>query len=543
MFDSFMSLSVRWKLQLSFFMVTMVTTIYNRVLASHELEKMVEITRSHGVPQQVISQLEANHSAYIFNSFWESGIEFAFQFMLIGLLANMFVRPIIALCTSLKAVEAGDLTREVANTSRDEIGVLEKSFNDVLARLNNIMREIDDSGRHMGQSAYQITKISNEIAEVSRQEQSRSVEVTNATAELHKISSMVQESAASATERARQTESQANEGIKTVQRNIEEMETTALEVNRASTEMAELAQAADKIHSIIDAIKNIAGQTNLLALNAAIEAARAGEAGRGFAVVADEVRKLAEKTNSSAVEVSDIVGLLTGKVSQVTEAMNVVVEKVHANQQVASETATVIQSMVSQVTDSAEASLGISDASKQQLEYLNMLSHTLDNLFATIAENSSKVEATAVIGDNLFVVTQKLNSVMAEFTFNALKVAETVSNEHRKFPRAESNLLVEVVQGDSMVGAVTCDFSLTGAQLLLPAELPPQNKVSLRVYLPNNDLDQYEKQPPIMLTGRIAWQRKQDDRNLCGIEFIDLDDSKRRNLKSCFDFYNKAAEF
>lgn len=541
--DKFLALSVRWKLQLSFFMVTMITTIYNRMLASHELEKMVEITRHNGVAQQVIQQLEANHTAYIFNSFWESGIEFVFQFMLIGVLANMFVRPILALCTSLKAVEAGDLTKQVVINSKDEIGELEKSFNDVLAKLNNIMREIDDSGRHMGQSAYQITKLSHEIAVVGQQEQNRSAAVNSATDELNRISSTVQESAVAAVQRAKETESQANTGILTVERNIEEMEHTAQEVNHAATEISELASAADQIHAIIDAIRNIAEQTNLLALNAAIEAARAGEAGRGFAVVADEVRKLAEKTNSSAVEVSNIVGLLTGKVTQVTAAMNVVVEKVHANQQVAAETAEVIRSMVNQVTQNADASLGISTASKQQLEYLHMLGQTLENLFATIAESSAKVEATSVIGNDLFYVTQKLNSVMSGFNFNAVKGIDSTPNESRKHPRAQDNLLVAATQGGKTLEGVTCDFSMSGVQLALQSALQEKQPVELRIYLPDNNLDQYENQQPCLFTGRVLWQRRQGDRNLCGIEFTRLDDSRRQRIKQCFDFYNKVAEY
>jgi methyl-accepting chemotaxis protein len=543
MLDKLMSLSIRWKLQIGFFTVTMITTIYNRLLASNELGEMVEITRHHGVDPHVIRLLEANHSAYIFNSFWESGIEFGFQFLLIGILANLFVGPIIALCGALKSVEAGDLTKEVANNSRDEIGILEKSFNDVLARLNRIMREIDNSGRHMEQSAYQIARISYEIAEVNKKEASRSAAVSSATEELHKISTTVQESAQSATERATQTEAQANAGITTVERNIEEMEQTALEVNRAATEIADLAQAANQIHNIIGAIKNIAGQTNLLALNAAIEAARAGEAGRGFAVVADEVRKLAEITNSSAEEVSAIVGLLTGKVDQVTAAMNTVVEKVHANQQVAGETAVVIRSMVLQVTASADASLAISEASKQQLDYLMMLSDTLDNLFSTIRESSAKVESTAVIGDNLYFVTQKLNAVMSDFTFNITKETEAGQNENRKFPRAHNNLLVEVIEGDTRLEGVTCDFSMSGIQLALPSLLTGQGKVSLCIYLPNGDLDKYKHQPPILFSARIAWQRDVDSRHLCGFEFIELDDIKRKSLKICFDYFNKNDEF
>ena len=543
MLEKFMSLSIRWKLQLSFFMVTMVTTIFNRMLASHELDKMVEITRANGVPKQVVDQLSANHSAYIFNSFWESGIEFAVQFMIIGVLATHFVRPILSLCKSLKAVGEGDLTKGVENKSRDEFGVLEKSFNDVLAHLNKIMREVDDSGRHMGQSAYQIAAISHDIAEVNKKEQSRSRAVTDATGELRKISGKVQESAQSATERAMQTEQRANEGINTVQRNIEEMEQTAHEVNRAATEIAELVQVADQIHNIIGAIKTIAGQTNLLALNAAIEAARAGEEGRGFAVVADEVRKLAEKTNSSAVEVSQIIAQLTGKVMQVSDSMNVVVGKVHANQQVAGETASVIRGMVEEVSVSAEATRGISEASKQQIDNLAMLNDTLDNLFATLRESSAKVETTATIGDDLYTVTKRLNNLMTGFVFDKTWEIEPAQHEKRGYPRAHNNLLVKVAQGDLNLEGVTRDFSLTGMNLALPNPLDKNKKINLDIYLPHEDLLQYENQIPVNLAGRVAWQRAENGSHLYGVEFVEMDENKRRYLKTCFDFFHKKAEF
>jgi methyl-accepting chemotaxis protein len=543
MLEKILSMSIRWKLQLGFFMVTMITTIYNRVLASHELEKMVEITRADGVAKQVTDHLEANLSAYIFNSFWESGIEFIIQFILIGVLANIFVRPIQALCNSLKAVEKGDLTKGVKNTSHDEIGVLEKSFNDVLASLNKIMREVDDSGKHMGQSAYQIATISQEIAEVSKQEQSRSAAVNEATEELQKISSKVQESAQFTTERAKFTEEHANQGIQTVQKNIQEMELTAQQVNHAAAEIAELAKTADQIHHIIDSIKTIAGQTNLLALNAAIEAARAGEAGRGFAVVADEVRKLAEMTNSSAVEISEIISQITGKVMQVTSAMNVVVEKVHANQQVAGDTASVIHVMVGQVAETAEASRNISESSKLQIEKLAMLSETLEKLFFTMNESSSKVETTATIGSNLHAVTQRLNDLMSGFSFEQLTIIEPTQNEKRRSPRAHNNLLVKISQGSQKLEGITNDFSMTGMKLSLPHPLEPDVRLDLGIYLPYGDVEKYKSQIPVNLIGRIAWQRDVGNVNLCGVEFVQLDEAKRGYLKTCFSFFNKKAEF
>lgn len=539
----YLALSIRWKLQFGFFFVTMVTTVYNRILASHELGNMVEIARTNGVAAQVISQLEANHSAYIYNSFWESGLEFALQFFLISIVAKAFVRPIQALCNSLKAVVQGDLTREVTVTSHDEIGVLEQNFNEVLSRLNHIMREVDASGREMGQSAFQIAKISHEIAEVGRSEQSRSAEVSNVTSQLQQISQSVQTQANDAAARAQQTEERAREGIRMVQKNISEMEGTTQEVNQAAQKIFELAQSAEKIHEIIGAIQTIAKQTDLLALNAAIEAARAGEQGRGFAVVADEVRKLAEGTTRSASEVSQIIGQLSGRIEQVTASMKVVVTRVHENQQVAGQTAQVIEHMAGEVAQTASANNGISTASGEQISNVTLLQERLAHLFATLNESSAKVETTAAIGDSLHKVTGTLNQLMAGFTFDSVNVIEAAQNERRTCPRATNRLLVSVMQNGKTSECSSLDFSLTGMRLLLSSKLEDAHPVDMEVCLPQDDLSLYEKQEPLKLRGRVSWQRVEDGKPQCGITFEGMSDMASRKLRDCFSYYHKTAEF
>lgn len=543
MLNWLLGLSVRWKLQIGFFSVTMVTTVYNRILAAHELNAMIDIARAGHAPASVIQQLEANSSAYVFNSFWESGLEFVFQFFLIAFVANLFVRPIISLCQSLDSLEKGDLTHHVENKSRDEIGVLEKIFNSVLSRLNKIMREIDDSGKNMGQSAYQIAKISHEIAEVSKQQDNRSAEVIADMQQLHQISSSVQNQAVDAAERSHKTEELAREGIETVQRNIGEMEQTAIEVGRASEEIQDLERAAQAIHHIIDAIKDIAGQTNLLALNAAIEAARAGEQGRGFAVVADEVRKLAERTTSSAVEVSDIIGQLVSKVQHVTGTMQVVVDKVRVNQEVAGETAGAIERMVGEVLETGHVNQRISEASRQQLEQFERLQATLETLFSILRESGAKVEATAAIGDTLTQVASKLNSLIAEFTFSHDTVITARPNEHRRYPRAHDSLLVQVNQGRGESEAIAQDFSLSGLRLSLSGLLDENLPIELRLFLPQGDLQQYENQVPLRLRARLAWQKEEMGKAYCGLEFVGLDDTSRSRLREGFAFFNKNAEF
>lgn len=543
MINWFKALSIRWKLQFGFFMVTMVTTVFNRLLASHELGQMVELARKGGVDRQVISQLEANHNAYIFNSFWESGLEFMLQFILIGFVASLFVKPIKSLCVALKEVEKGDLTREVEHLSRDEMGTLEVSFNDVLAKLNHIMREVDESGKEMEQSAFQIARISRAIAEVGRKEQSRSDEVNIATRQLHEISESVQARATGATVRAQETATRAHEGIDIVHRNISEMDGTVREVNQAALKIAELEKSAAQIHAIITTIQAIAEQTNLLALNAAIEAARAGEQGRGFAVVADEVRKLAERTTQSAGEISRIVGQLGGRVQEVTASMNVVVGKVHDNQKLAGETAIVIERISADIAETASANTGISAASGVQIENVGVLKKTLEELFATLRESSDKVETTAIIGDGLHKVTGKLNGLMAGFTFNHTRSVQAEQHEKRSAPRAANRLLVRVEQGELSMECCSLDFSMNGIRLQMNRKLDKSRPVTMELYLPQEDLAQYQIQKPVRLGGEISWQRVEEDKYVCGVAYEQVSEEVGNRLRECFKYYNKRAEY
>lgn len=537
------SLSIRWKFQLGFFVVTMVTTIYNRMLAAHELEKLVVIAKSNHVSDLIVGQLQANHDAYVFNSFWESGIEFVIQFMVIGFVANLFVKPIQALCDALKSVEKGDLTKGVAEGQKDEIGTLQHSFNDMLGKLNTIMRNIEASGKQMGQSAYQIATVSHQIAEIGKEENSRSEEASRATDELKRISEMVQQQALEASKSAENTEIHAREGIKAVQTNIARMGHAVQQVHRAESEIQELKEAAEHIHSIIDAIQAIAEQTNLLALNAAIEAARAGESGRGFAVVADEVRKLAEKTSSSAGEVSSIIGGLSEKVGQVTATMQTVVEEVHVSQERADETAKVIELMATNVTETAKANNSISAVSREQVDRLQFMDDTLKKLFQVLSENSAKVETTAHIGDNLFEVTENLNNLMKGFVFDHREKEEKAVSEKRRHPRANHTLLVHAFQEGRLIESLAKDFSLTGLKLVLTGDIDETKPLDMEILMPSGDAESYMKQNPLKISGRIAWTRMEGENRLCGVEFVGQTEGQIKEIKRCFEFFNKRPEF
>ncbi|TAN84364.1 MAG: methyl-accepting chemotaxis protein, partial [Gallionella sp.] len=437
----------------------------------------------------------------------------------------------------------GNLNARATVYGQEEIGQASTAFNGLIGRFSDIMREIEDCSRNMGQSSYQVATISNEISEVSQQQESNSGEVISAMKRLHQISSDVQAQATGAAGRSRQVEALAREGIGNVHQNIGSMEETTRQVGRASLEIQELEQSAQQIHNIVKTIKEIAGQTNLLALNAAIEAARAGEQGRGFAVVADEVRKLAERTTNSATEVSDIIGKLSGKVQQVAATMDVVVQKVNVTQEEAGKTASAIEEMVGNVVETAQANQGISSASQHQLEQFGLLQSTLETLFSTLKESGAKVDITAAIGDDLRVVAGRLNSIMSGFTFTNGIVITPAQHEKRHAPRAQNSLLVKISQGGRVIEAVTSDFSMTGLRLRLPHPVDERGQIDLSIYLPNENLDQYEHQNTLHIKGRVLWQRKEADSYMCGVEFVNADEDKRNRIKKCFAFFNKNPEF
>jgi methyl-accepting chemotaxis protein len=539
----FLALSIQWKLQLGFFVVTMATIIVNRLEGYSELEKLIQIAKDNNVNAAVIQELNNRLSTYVTASLWQSAAEFVILFLIISALAKLFTLPIKNLCRALAGIEKGDLTHAVENRSSDEIGILEYSFNAMLSNLTSVIRNIDDNSKQMAQSAYQVATISHEIARVSKNEQRRSEEVNSATDQLRDTSAAVEKIAEEASNCSLQTEKCARDGIITVQRNIEEMENTVKEVDRAAREMGELKDAAQQIYNIIGTIRTIAEQTNLLALNAAIEAARAGEAGRGFAVVADEVRSLAARTTDSTVEISTIINELKTRMERTAQTMGAVVEGVSLSQETARDTSHVIEKIVQEITIAVQANNRISTVSREQMGQFKLLQDGLDLLFETFKENSAKVETTATIGDDLYRVSESLKELLAQFVFERQENVESTQHEKRVSPRIERHIRVHIMQDGTTHESISHDFSMTGMQLRTTGRLDEKKPLQLSVFLPYDSLDEYESQKPLALKGNIVWQRAAETGFAIGVHFMGMLPDQKKHLQDCFHYFNKMPDF
>lgn len=327
--------------------------------------------------------------------------------------ANSLVGPLRIVTARLGVMATGDLREdnslEEVFHRTDEIGEMSRALHKVQMEVSNMMRQIIESSQQVASSCQQLTDSSEQSAEVSGTVANSIVNVAGSCSEqfteVENASSNI-ESLSQSMERFKKTiehagqvvseaKGQADSGEKEVTGAVKQMELIEQSVSQSAQVIEELGKESDKIGTIVDAISQIAEQTNLLALNAAIEAARAGEHGRGFAVVADEVRKLAEQSSSSAGEISSLIGSIQEK------ARNAV---------------SVMQDGVSQVQNGVGAVNGAGNSFKD-----------IAGMVEQVVDETTEMERTVVsLAKNTSTIADAINKI-SEMSRNVASEAESVS--------------------------------------------------------------------------------------------------------------------
>ena len=247
--------------------------------------------------------------------------------LLLSLLAAVVItrqitQPLQETLEIARRIADGDLTSDARITRRDELGVLQQGIQDMAGTLRELIGRIRDSATQIASSAEELSVVTEQTSTGVGKQKTETDQVATA---MHEMSATVQDVARNAELAARaanEADNQARDGDRVVNEVVAQIERLAGEVNRSTEAMAQLEHESNKIGSVMDVIKAVAEQTNLLALNAAIEAARAGEAGRGFAVVADEVRTLAQRTQQSTEEIEELVAGLQNGTQRVASSLH-----------------------------------------------------------------------------------------------------------------------------------------------------------------------------------------------------------------------------
>lgn len=264
------------------------------------------------------------------------GVQFALQIGLyfgIGWLISFVTRPTRELQLAMQAMQSsGDLSKRVVVRSRDEIGSTAQAFNDLAQSFQVIVSNVEGHAVQVAAAAHTLAKDTADMSQRALQ-QSEAANATAAVIEQVSVGiAQVAESASNVARLSSESMEHANLGQQNLQETVHELQSVERTVNDTSTAVTEFIRSTQNITSMTQQVRDIADQTNLLALNAAIEAARAGEQGRGFAVVADEVRKLAEKSSQAATQIDEVTQSLGAQSEQVEKTVQRGLSALHSSQ-------------------------------------------------------------------------------------------------------------------------------------------------------------------------------------------------------------------
>lgn len=309
----------------------------------------------------------------------------------------------------------GDLTSRLAVTGTDEIGQLAQSFNGFISKIQNIIQEVTASTSQLSAAAEEMSMITSETREGVQRQQTETNLVATAMNEMSSTVHDVANNAATAAEAANQADSQTEQGKQIVNSTVSSISTLAAEIERASTVINQLEKDSESIGTVLEVIRGIAEQTNLLALNAAIEAARAGEQGRGFAVVADEVRSLASRTQESTEEIQDMIERLQKGSRDAVMAMEAGKEQAQQTVGQASEAESSLSDISSAVAQINEMNAHIAQAARQQGDLAEETNKNIVNITEVAEGTANGAEQLATASQEMANLAVNLESQVAHF--------------------------------------------------------------------------------------------------------------------------------
>ncbi len=372
-----------------------------------------------------LNKANANHAANLAQSVfsqsrnWVIGMIVLTALVTIGLaawLTRSIVQPLGQSLRVAQGVASGDLTGEIRVSGKDEPARLQQALKDMQENLRDTLRRIAESSNQLASASEELSCVTEDATRGLNQQNQ---EIEQAATAVNQMTAAVEEVASNAvatSQASRESDRIAQQGREQVQQTVVSIEALATDVTDNVTQVEDLAQKVYGISKVLDVIRSIAEQTNLLALNAAIEAARAGEAGRGFAVVADEVRALAHRTQQSTREIEQMISGIQHGTDQAVSSMQQSNTRARSTLDIAKSAGTALEAIASAFTLINERNLVIASASEQQAAVAREVDRNLMNIRDLAHQTSAGANQTSAASQELSRLAVDLNTLVARFS-------------------------------------------------------------------------------------------------------------------------------